>query len=129
MTAQTWIDGELADLRQAQEVHMLDRCVILAYHASRDSYGLPKPAYVAGDETPCGLDEGNRTEQQSIGHVPLTDAVLRLPLTATITARSRVRITRRHGAFVNNPQPVYEVAGVPRLGASGLLVNLRLVTE
>ena len=127
--AQTWIDGELADLRQAQEVHMLDRCVILAYHASRDSYGLPKPVYVAGDETICGLDEGNRTEQQSIGHVPLTDAVLRLPLTATITARSRVRITRRHGAFVSNPQPVYEVAGVPRLGASGLLVNLRLVTE
>ncbi len=129
MTAQTWIDSELAELRQAQEGHMLDRCVILAYHASRDSYGLPKPAYTTGEEIPCGLDEGNRTEQQSIGHVPLTDAVLRLPLTATITSLSRVRVTRRHGEAVRSPQPVYEVVGVPRLGASGLLVNLRLVTE
>ena len=120
--------GELAALETDQEAHMMDTCTIGVYHAVPDGYGIPTPTYTAGNPTICGLNENVRQEVQSRGEVVMVDAVLRLPVGTAVDSRDRITITHRFGTQLVT-QPVYNIIGTPRTGASGLLLNLELVTE
>ena len=120
--------AELAALETDQEAHMMDTCTIGAYHAVPDGYGIPTPTYTAGNPTICGLNENVRQEVQSRGEVVMVDAVLRLPVGAVVDSRDRITITHRFGGELT-VKPVYNIIGTPRRGASGLLLNLELVTE
>ena len=120
--------GELAALETDQEAHMMDACTIGAYHAVPDGYGIPTPTYAAGSPTICGLNENVRQEVQSRGEVVMVDAVLRLPVGTVVDSRDRITITHRLGGELT-VKPVYNIIGSPRRGASGLLLNLALVTE
>jgi len=119
---------ELAALETDQEAHMMDTCTIGSYHAVPDGYGIPTPTYRAGSPTICGLNENVRQEVQGRGEVVMVDAVLRLPVGTVIDSRDRITITHRFGSQLA-VQPVYNIIGAPRRGASGLLLNLALVTE
>ena len=119
---------ELAALETDQEAHMMDICTIGAYRAVPDGYGIPTPTYTAGSPTICGLNENVRQEVQSRGEVVMVDAVLRLPIGTAVDSRDRITITHRFGGEWT-VKPVYNIIGNPRRGASGLLLNLALVTE
>lgn len=119
---------ELAALETDQEAHMMDTCSIGVYHAVPDGYGIPTPTYQAGAAVICGLNENVRQEVQSRGEVVMVDAVLRLPVGTAVDSRDRITITHRFGVELT-VKPVYNIIGAPRTGASGLLLNLTLVTE
>ena len=119
---------ELAALETDQEAHMMDICTIGAYRAVPDGYGIPTPTYTAGSAIICGLNENVRQEVQSRGEVVMVDAVLRLPVGTVVDSRDRITITHRFGGELT-VKPVYNIIGNPRRGASGLLLNLALVTE
>lgn len=120
--------AELTALETDQEAHMMDICTIGAYHAVPDGYGIPTATYQAGAAVICGLNENVRQEVQSRGEVVTIDAVLRLPVGTAIDSRDRITITHRFGSELT-VKPVYNIIGSPRTGASGLLLNLALVTE
>ena len=120
--------AELTALETDQEAHMMDICTIGAYHAVQDGYGIPTPTYTAGNPTICGLNENVRQEVQSRGEVVMVDAVLRLPVGTVIDSRDSITITHRLGSELAF-KPVYNIIGSPGTGASGLLLNLALVTE
>ena len=120
--------AELTALETDQEAHMMDICTIGAYHAVQDGYGIPTPTYTAGNPTICVLNENVTQEVQSRGEVVMVDAVLRLPVGTVIDSRDRITITHRLGSELAF-KPVYNIIGSPRTGASGLLLNLALVTE
>lgn len=120
--------AELTALETDQEAHMMDTCTIGAYHAVPDGYGIPTAVYRAGSPVTCGFSENARREVQSRGEVVMVDAVLRLPTGTVIDSRDRITITHRFGNELT-VKPVYNIIGSPRTGASGLLLNLALVTE
>lgn len=127
--------GELARLQDTQESAMLDRCTLLIYQTgAHDAYGMPTPVYNIGASLACGYDATARKEVSvpsgAAGgtQVAITDAVLRLPVSATVGNKDRVKITHRLGELLS-VQPVYELIGEPRRGPSGLVLNLRSVVE
>ena len=121
--------AELTALETDQEAHMMDTCSIGVYHSVPDAYGIPTPTYQAADGSViCGLNENVRQEVQSRGEVVMVDAVLRLPVGTAVDSRDRITITHRFGVELT-VKPVYNIIGSPRTGASGLLLNLALVTE
>lgn len=121
--------GELAGLRKAQEAAMMDRCTILAYHdGTPGAYGKPRQEYIPGANVACGYDATARKEVMDGAQTAITDARLRLPLGTAISHLDRLRITHRLGVLLDT-QPVYEIIGEPRQGPSGLLLNLRSVTD
>lgn len=119
--------GELSQMQGTQEGAMQDRCKILSYSSSADSYGNPSASYTAGSEITCGLELVNPDEVQESGEVPVIDAVLRVALGTTIDERDRVQVTQRYGSTIT--AQTYEVVGPVRRGPSGLRVGLALVTE
>lgn len=128
MTSWHFTAAELTALETDQEAHMMDTCIIGSYHAVPDGYGVPTATYRAGNPVICGFSENARREVQSRGEVVMVDAVLRLPVGTVIDSRDRITITHRFGSELAF-KPVYNIVGAPRLGASGLLLNLALVTE
>lgn len=119
---------ELAAMQETQEAHMMDACYLLRYVAGAlDDYG--KPTVVPGNdlvEIPCGYSSKSR-EVMDDAQVVLTDAVVRLPIDTVIDARDRIQVIRRHGEAIA-PQ-TFEIIGEPQRGPSGLVLNLRLVTD
>jgi hypothetical protein len=126
--------SELAALRECQESFMDDACQIGTLSASQDSIGdlvdADCPAYAA--EQACGLQmlsgsTSSRAEFRTAdGTVAFADAKLRIAHDAAVSITSVVKITKRHGTAIT--PIVYEVLGVPAIGASGTVCFLRQVT-
>lgn len=121
-------DTELERMRAAQEAAMQDRCYVLAYSATADSYGNPTATYTAGDELTCGLELVSPREAQGTGEVPLIQAKLRLPITTAIDPRDRIQVTTRYGEALTTAQE-FEIVGPVEQGPSGLVLNLRVVDD
>lgn len=119
---------ELAGLQTAQQAHMMDTCTVDVYtDAGADAYNNPNPTWVAGAEQPCGFMTTKDDEGNEAGHVPVRDARVRLPISASVTSKDRITITKRHGVAVT--AVTYAVVGTPKRGPSGLVVDLELVTD
>ena len=119
---------DLVTMRATQEAHMMDACHLLGYAAGAlDDYGKPVVTY-GNDlaEIPCGYSSKSR-EVMVNAQVVLTDAVVRLPIDTVIDARDRIQVIRRHGGAIT-PQ-TFEIIGEPQRGPSGLVLDLRLVTD
>ena len=118
---------ELNAMKAAQEAHMMDRCKILAWSVgSADAFGRKSATYTAGSEIACGFNFANRTvEVQGESDVVLIDGHVRLPSGTTVSSKDRIRITKRFGSAVTNVD--YEIIGEPRLGPSGLRLDIRKV--
>ena len=122
---------ELARMQATQESAMQDECQILSYaEAGKDKYGYPNAEWPAGLVSQCGFDPTASKEVMDKTEVAITDARLRLPLSlyGSIDNRDRVRITERFGKVLAE-QTVYEIIGEPERGPSGLVLNLKLVTD
>ena len=120
---------ELERMQAAQGDAMQDTCVRLAYgSSSTDDYGMPVATYTAGEAMSCGFDPTAKEEAMDGTQVVMTDAKLRLPIGTTLDHRDRIRITHRFGVALASP-PTFEIIGEPERGPSGLVLNLRLVTD
>lgn len=121
--------AELAGMRATQDAHMMDRCTVDAYSdAGAGTYNYPQPTWTPGQEIRCGFQAVAVDEALAQGaDVPTVDARLRLPIATALGSKDRVTVTRRHGAAV--PPVQYEVVGEPKRGPSGLVLDLRKVTD
>ena len=124
---------DLDGMAATQAAGMLDECELLQRaDGAADAYGIPQPTYTVVERTPCGLSHSQvGAEVSGSGRrdtqVPIDLRRLRLPVTAQIDHVDRIRMTRRFG-FAITPV-LYEVVGDPQRGPSGLLLQVRMVTD
>lgn len=108
---------------------MMDTAVRLVYRVTgANEYGMAIKAWAEDEELACGYNATAIKQVMDGTRVTLTDARLRLPIGTTLDSLDRFRITKRLGEILADP-PTYEILGEPRQGPSGLLVDLRLVTD
>lgn len=110
---------------------MQDQCQLLTRSTpSDDDYGLPEETFTAGALYDCGFDPSARDEAMDETEVVMMDAKMRLPLSAQgdFSNVDRWKITKRFGATLSS-QPIYKIIGDPERGPSGLVLNLKLVTD
>jgi hypothetical protein len=121
--------AELAAMRATQSGAMMDTCLIMRYISGvKDEGNVPVNAWRTGESVACGFNPAGGREVMEQTQVAIADAQVRLPISTTLDSRDRIKITHRFGEQINQ-QPTYEVIGLPERGPSGLLLNLRLVTD
>ena len=121
--------SELELMETHQLASLFDECVRLAYvPGEKDPYGKPIPAWTEAETLPCGWSATTRRKVMAGAQVVVTDGQLRLPAGTTISAQDRWRVTHRYGQALVSP-PVYDSLGEPARGPSGILLDLRLVTD
>lgn len=128
MTLAAFSPGELDDMRDVQEAHMMDSCLIAEPSVTTDDYNNEVESYnwTAAPQSPCGFDADPKPEV--LNQVPMSEVVIRLPHDTEISNRARIRITKRFGEREDNPI-TYSVVGMPEKGPSGLRVWLKKVTD
>lgn len=127
---------ELERMQGTQEGAMMDTGIILKFTETNrtDEYGMPVSPFVEGPVTVCGFDGNPKPEQNAPAgggnqtQVEVSEARLRLPIDIAIENRDRVRITHRFGVLLEKPI-MLELTENPRRGPSGLLVDVRRVTD
>lgn len=119
-------DIELERMQATQESAMMDLAQVLTRSAGTGDYGYGPATYLAGRSIACGFDPKPR-EVMGDTQVEMSDGTLRLPIGTAVTHLDRVKITRRFGSVV--PAQTYEIMGQPARGPSGLVLNLRRVTD
>lgn len=119
---------DLANMRTAQESHMLDTCVTQTVVETRDSFGeLVETWPVDSAALVCGLDMRPGSERHGSEKTVLEyDATLRLPITSAPGAKDRVKITHRFGEALVVPL-IYEITGPIQRGPSGIRLLLKRV--
>jgi head-tail adaptor len=120
--------ADLANMRAAQEEHMLDTCIVQSYARTLDTYGSPVETWTDGSAIACGLKmTTGRENRRADMTTERIDATIRLPLATTIKGTDRIKVTKRFGVILSTPQ-IYDVVGEIRRGPSGLQVDLQTVT-
>ena len=127
----TFSSGELARMQATQMAAMMHVCQLLRrMETGRDDYGYPLTNYQVVAVSACGFDAAANKEVMDGAQVAVTDARLRLPLSLAETLDNLDRITVTHWFDVEVDEPkTYEIIGEPERGPSGLVLNLRLVTD
>ena len=110
---------ELEAMRQTQEAHMMDTCVIYrVVSKEKDKRGTYRKTLDEGTESICGLQMDpvavNHGESYKSAEI---DAVLRLPLDVTVRPEDEIEIVKRFGEAIA-PQR-YEVDRFVNTGPSG----------
>ena len=119
---------ELAEMREAQDGHLLDLCIIQVFSRTFNGFGEEVPVYTdAATATACGLDMRPGSEQPRQDMTTLEwDATMRLPIATALDAKDRLKVTYRFGELLATPL-VYRVEGPIQRGPSGIRVKLRRV--
>lgn len=131
--------AQLAMMQGVQERHMQDEGWVYTYDPTAvNAYNLPVAAYTkASRATVCGF-EPTANEVQRSGEVGTIDGKLRLPLDTAINEHDLFLLTKRYGVALTDTSVIndeavtgqlYSVFGPPERGPSGLVVNLKSVTE
>ena len=111
-------------MRADQAGHYNDTCIVQTLSTTRDSTGAVLNTYPDGSAISCGFEPKGGTERKAAdGTAVITDATVRVPIGTTITAKDRVKITKRHGTSIT--ALVFGVASEPQRGPSGLVIELR----
>ena len=120
--------AQLAQMRVAQADLMGDTCQIGTYSAgTADGFGNVPGSYSYATAISCGFEWRGTNEAHTVAMTAVNaDALLRVPHTTTITARDRVKLTKRYGATIT--ELVFEVAGIKQQGPTATLVYLKQVT-
>lgn len=126
MSDYSFSSDELRDMRSAQNGHMLDECVILAYtEGSRNEFNeADTPTYSEGDPLPCGLDMRSGSERGGFQMTQIQyDATLRLPVSIPIREKDRVRVIARFGEYID--PLTFDIVSPAQRGPSAIRVLLR----
>jgi hypothetical protein len=114
---------ELQAIRAFQAETLLDSCRIISVsEGAVDAYNNPTAIETEGAATPCGFRYLRPWELMD--QVPGVEAKLRLPHGTAIKTTDKVKITDRYGETISTPW-LYEVAGPPEIGVSGVQVLLK----
>lgn len=121
----------LAWIRATSESCMMDYCTINAKTVTTGSYGEPIETTGSLVSTPCGITfVGGKqiwnAENKALVYSALPfDATIRLPADTVIDATNTITITKRLGEDIT--PLTFEVVSSPKLGLTGLLVDVRRV--
>lgn len=120
--------SELANMRTAQDGHMMDTGYIQVRTASADSFGEMVETFTESvTATALGLDMRPGNERHGADMTVTTyDATARLPIATSIDVKDRIRVTKRFGETLGTPL-VFEVSAPVQRGPSGVRVQLRKV--
>lgn len=108
---------------------MMDTCLHLIWsNSGDDTWNDPEPAFSEGETYACGYQPsptGSVGEVQDGSELALADAVLRLPLAASVVSPAdRIVITALKGENLTT-NLVYSVMSIEARGPSGLVLKLR----
>ena len=123
--------GELTGLQATQEGAMQDTCQLLRRSSSTvDDFNRPVEVWTVVAAYVCGYEPLQREEGMEETEVGQLDARLRLPLAveSELDSDDRLKITKRFGVTLSAP-PTLDIVGLARRGPSGLVLDLRLVTD
>jgi hypothetical protein len=123
--------NELASMQATQEGAMLDTGRLLRRASTgTDEYGYDRTDYDIVLTSCCGLKTLTSKEVMDGTQVVAVDAQLRLPLAldGELSGLDRWQITHRFGVELATPL-TFEFIGGPMRGPSGLVLNLRSVTD
>lgn len=119
-------EAELDGMREAQENHMMDTCVVLSYAAEtlNEFNEADAPTYTSSSAISCGLNMYAGQERRG-GDMTVVqyDGVLRLPIGTTVKETDRIQITKRFGESIT--ALTYEIVSPIERGPSGLRILLR----
>ena len=118
---------ELTNFRSTQTNHMMDTVVRQVYSATSNSYNEDVVTYTDQTAIDCGLDMRPGSERHTQSYTALEyDATMRLPITTTINARDRLKVTKRFGETLSTAL-VFEIVGPVQRGPSGIRLLLKRV--
>lgn len=120
--------AELASMRATQVESLMDACVIQRHKYTANAYNEQVSSWTDDKaETACGLDMRPGSERYSNRMTTLTyDATVRLPITASVDEKDRIKITKRFGETLATAL-VFDIAGPVQRGVSGIRLLLRKV--
>ena len=120
--------NELDAMRETQEGHMMDTCVIYrVIGKTKNARGEPVKTFDQGSESECGVQMDPRQKSFGDGFVEAdVDVILRLPLGTVVSQGDEIEITKRFGDDVTPKR--YEVERFPNDGPSGSRAYLRVKT-
>jgi len=108
---------------------MHDTCILRTrISGAVDEFNVPQQSWQTSAPLDCGLTLARSRELMPGTEVPIYDARLRLAHDTELTSFDRIRVTHRYGEHLLVPLE-FEVVGEPRLGPSGLVLDLRTVME
>lgn len=122
---------ELARMQTAQEGAMQDTVLHFKRQAATPNpYGMADEGFLAEQSYPAGFKPVAKDEGMTETEVPMVDAKLRMTLAveSVIGPYDRLQLTHRFNTELDS-KPVFAIVGLPERGPSGLVFNLKLVTE
>ena len=122
-------DAELTRMQDTQTGGMMDTCVILDY-SNTPEFGEEVPTWTERSQyVDCGLNEKMAREiMQDDQTIVKTEGELRLPIDTKIDEKDHIKILTRFGQPVQHGDlKEFALAGPPRQGPSGLLIDLIIV--
>ena len=119
---------ELNGMREVQEAHMMDTCVIYRVTArTKNTRGETVKTFDKGSESICGLQMEPTAKEYGGSFIEANiDAILRLPLGTEVTPDDEIEITKRFGEAVTPRR--YEVERYTNDGPSGCRAYLKART-
>lgn len=119
---------DLTNMRDCNELHMMDTCHLQACVQTDDSFNQPVETWPAdGDALECGLDMRPGSERHGVDKTILSyDATIRLPITSAPDAKDRIKVTKRHGEALGTAL-VYNIVGPVQRGPSGVRLLLKII--
>lgn len=120
--------AELSEMRQAQAGHMMDMAIIQRHGYTANDLNEQVSAWTDdATSTIIGISQAITNEQRNSDMTVLPwDATARLPVTVSLDAKDRIKVTHLFGEALS-AAVVYEVFGPIRRGPSGLQVRLKKV--
>jgi hypothetical protein len=119
--------AQVAQMRVEAQSLFHDTCVLQTYTAgSQDAVGAAAISYTDGSAMACGFNaQGGREVARADLTTAVSDATVRLPFDTVVDLRSRVKITKRHGATLTTAL-VFEILS-QRRGAANVELELKAV--
>lgn len=119
---------ELTGMREVQEAHMMDECIVYRVIArTKNTRGETIKTFGKGVESICGLQMEPLGKEYGDSFIEANiDAVLRLPLGTVVAPDDEIEIVKRFGE--NVPHRRYEVERYTNDGPSGCRAYLKART-
>ena len=119
--------AELDYMRDVQQAHMMDTCVIYRVSArTKNSRGETVKSFASGVTSICGLQMEPLARTYGDGFIETDiDAILRLPLGTAVEPGDEIEITKRFGEAVAPRR--YEVERYTNDGPSGCRAYLKVM--
>jgi len=90
--------NDLTGLRADQTDALWDTCIVQAWSGTANAYGELVETYTDGSAMACRFVASSGSESHKANMTTVTmPALVRLPLGTTVTAKDRVKITKRFG--------------------------------